>query len=117
MNLNTLYFCSMFLAGIPAMAIAFICAHYLVRRAMWRRAKQQGRKRLDFCPSATALGMALLFMQVFHRPSMAHVIEVKQDVEADEDDKGEPENFLTQLHRQLRRIRRGQPVDRLVLRI
>jgi beta-lactamase regulating signal transducer with metallopeptidase domain len=118
MNLNTLYFCSMFLAGIPAAAVAFICIHYVVRRAAWKRAKRLGRKKLGFCPSAAALGMTFLFMQIFHRPSMAHVIEVKQDVDAvEEDDEGDPKTLFSQLHRQLKRIRRGEPFDRLVFRI
>jgi len=61
--------------------------------------------------------MAFLFVQVFYRPAVDNVIEVKQDEDADEDDEGDPENQKKQLDRQLKRIRRGEPLDRLVLRL
>jgi hypothetical protein len=53
---------------------------------------------------------------------MAHVLESRQDEaeDADEDDNGDPESTAARLkhfHRQLRRIRRGDPVERLVLRV
>jgi hypothetical protein len=61
--------------------------------------------------------MMLLFTQVYWRPSIDNVIEVKQDEDADEDDEGDPENLKKQLDRQLKMIRRGEPIDRLVLRL
>jgi hypothetical protein len=61
--------------------------------------------------------MAFQFMQVFHRPSMAHVLEAKQDDDADEDDQGDPDSPHKHLHRQLRRVRRGQHVERLQVRL
>lgn len=61
--------------------------------------------------------MALQFIQVFYRPTVAHVLETKQDEEADEDDSGGPESLTKQLHRQLRRIRSGEFVERLILRL
>src|ERR1700679_1650415 len=115
----------MFLASMPALAlvtIAFILLHYNLRRARWKRRKRQGKRSIGFCPSSAALGMALQFLQVFHRPSMAHVLEARQDAreEADEDDNGDPETPAARRRhflRQLRRIRRGEPVERLVLRM
>jgi hypothetical protein len=59
----------------------------------------------------------LQFIQVVYRPTVAYVVKAKQDEDADEDDEGDPENLTKQLNRQLRRIRRGEPVDRLVLRL
>ena len=53
----------------------------------------------------------------FHRPSVAYVVEARQEEDADEDDDGEPESLTKQLDRQLRKIRRGEPVERLVLRL
>ncbi len=76
-----------------------------------------GRKNSGFCPSSSALGIALLFLQVFYRPSVANVVEIKQDEDVDEDDEGDPEGLTKQLNRQYKRIRRGEPVERLVLRI
>jgi hypothetical protein len=61
--------------------------------------------------------MAFLFAQTFYRPSLAHVIEVKQDEEVEEDDEGDPETVNKQLNRQLKRILRGEVVDKLVIRL
>jgi hypothetical protein len=117
-------FC-MFLASMPAVGlviITFILIHYNLRRARWRRRRRQGKRSIGFCPSSAALGMALQFMQTYHRPSMAHVLEARQEAreEADEDDHGDPETpAVRRRHflRQLRRISRGEPMERLVLRI
>ena len=48
---------------------------------------------------------------------MAYVLEVKQEQQVEEDDEGGPESLIKQLGRQLQRIRRGDPIERLVLRI
>jgi hypothetical protein len=106
-----------FAMGAPFLAIVAILAHYQLRRAAWRRNKRREKKNLGFCPSSFALGMAFQFIQVFYRPSIDNVIEVKQNEDADEDDEGDPENLKKQLSRQYKRIRRGESVDRLVLRL
>ena len=103
--------------GAPFLAIAVLLVHYLLLRARWRLNMRLGRKNLGLCPSSTALGMAFLFLQVFYRPSVASVVEVKQDEDADEDDEGDPENLKKQLDRQLKRIRNGEQVEQLVLRL
>jgi hypothetical protein len=108
---------AIFALNLPLVAIVVILAHYMLRRAAWRRSRRLGRRRLGYYPSSFALGMALQFIQVFHRPSMAYVLEAKQDEEADADDSGGPESLARQLHRQLRRIRHGEFVERLVLRL
>lgn len=56
-------------------------------------------------------------MQIFIRPSLQHVIEQRQEEEADQDDSGDPEHPDTLLQRQLKRIRRGEQTDDLVLRV
>jgi amino acid transporter len=109
-------FCSSAM-GAPFLAIVAILIYYYLRRAHWRRNRRRRKKNPGFCPSASALGFAFLFLQVFYRPSVANVVEVKQEENADEDDEGDPENLNKQLNRQLKRIRRGEPVDRLILRL
>ena len=101
----------------PFLAIAAILGYYLIRRMRWLRATRVGRRVFGVQASAVGLGMAFLFLQAFWQPSLSHAIEVRQEAEADEDDEGDPENLKKQLNRQLRRIRRGEPVDRLVLRL
>lgn len=104
-------------ASAPFLAIAALLVYYFLLRARWRLNRQLGRKNCGFCPSSSALGMAFLFLQVFCRPSIANVVEVKQEEDADEDDEGDPGSVTKQLNRQLKRIRRGEPVERLVLRL
>lgn len=69
------------------------------------------------CSSSAAFGTILLLAQVFYQPSIAHVAEMRLEVDVDEDDSGDPVAPAKHLERQLRRIRHGEPVDRLVLRL
>jgi hypothetical protein len=120
MSIDSIYAWCIYALCIPFVLIGMILVHYALRRVSLRRRQRRGKRRLGFYPSAFALGMALQFMQVFTRPSVAHVLEQKQKQEADEDDDGDPETAagrLKHFHRQLRRIRRGEAIDRLVLRM
>jgi hypothetical protein len=122
MNFDSFYAWCVYGLFIPFLLVGLILVHYVVLRILWRLRKRRGIGRLGFCPSASALALAFQFAQVFHRPSMAYVVEAKQDADedADEDDNGDgdtPAARMKHFHRQLSRIRRGDPVDRLVLRI
>jgi hypothetical protein len=117
MNIDTISAWCIFAGFIPFLAIIVILLHYSLRRVLWRRGKRLGKSNLGFYPTSFALGMALQFMQVYWRPSVSYVLEEKQDEDAEEDDEGDPEGLNKQLSRQLKRIRRGEPVDRLVLRL
>jgi hypothetical protein len=116
---NFLYLCCLLAGAAPFLAVAVILLHYFLRRMVWKVRRQRGDKRLGFCPSSAALGMALLFMQVFIRPTLQHVLQEKQEEQedADEDDQGDPESRKKHFNRQLKRIRRGEPVDDLILRL
>lgn len=116
MSANLFYLCSV-AASLPYLAIVVVLFHYLLRRAKWKADKRRGKKIPRFCPSASALGMMLLFMQVFVRPTLRYVLEEKQNEDAEEDDEGDPEGITKQLDRQLKRIRRGEQVGDLVLRL
>lgn len=115
MSTNLFFLCSI-AASLPCIAIAVVFVHYLLRRAEWKFDKRRGRNP-GFCPSTAAMGMMLLFMQVFVRPTLQYVLEEKQDEDAEEDDQGDPEGKMKQLSRQLKRIRRGEEVGDLVLRL
>jgi hypothetical protein len=118
MSTNFLYLCGLFAGISPFLAIAVILLLYLLRRTAWKIRQGRGDKHLGFCPSASALGMALLFMQVFVRPSLQTVLEQKQEEDVVEDDQGgDPESRENHLNRQLKRIRRGERVDGLILRL
>jgi hypothetical protein len=117
MGASAFYACSMVLISSPFLAIAAILAHYVWRRAAWRRGRRLGRTRLGYYPSAIALGMVLQFVEVFYRPSADNVLEATQDEAAEEDDEGDPETGEKELSRQLKRIRRGEQVETLVVRV
>ena len=116
MNSHLLFYCLEFASGIPYLAIVAILVYYFLRRWAWRRRRHQG-KSAGFCPSASALGAVLLFAQIFYRPSVSWLIEAREVEREEDDDDGEPETPFEHLSRQLRRIRRGKPVDTLVLRL
>ncbi len=116
MSAKLFYLCSI-AASLPFLAIAIVFAHFLLRRAKWKIDERRGKKNLGFCPSVAAMGMMLLFMQVFVRPTLQYVLEEKQDDEVKEDDQGDPESITKQLNRQLKKIRRGEQVGDLVLRL
>jgi hypothetical protein len=117
MNISVSSILGMLAFSSPGWLIVGLLIHYYLRRAGWKRRRRLGVISLGFCPTSASLGTAFQFMQAFHRPSMAYVIQAKQEEDADEDDQGGPDSPSRHLHRQLRRIRRGEPVDRLVLRL
>lgn len=115
MNQNFAYVIGAFAASIPHFAIVFILGHYFVRRANCRcRAKQSIP---GFYPSSAALGMVFLLPQMYYRPSIEHAVEARLVIDVEEDDQGDPETPAKQLDRQLKRIRRGVPVESLILRL
>lgn len=101
----------------PFVAILAVLAHYAFKRAVWKRNRRRGKPASGFCPSSAALGVVFLFAQVFVRPSLDHVIEAVQHEKCDEDDEGDPATPEKHLHRQLRKIRRGETLERLVLKL
>jgi len=117
MSTRVFYLFSSFAASLPYLTIAAVFVYYLLRRAQWKIDRRRGKQIAGFCPSSAALGVMLLFTQVFVRPSLQYVLEEKLDEDVDEDDEGDPEGTLKQLAWQLKRIRRGEPVGDLILRL
>jgi hypothetical protein len=111
-------FATEFLRGFFALnglAILLGCIGFCVQRFLWRRRKRLGKRHLGFFPTFTAAGNALQTLQVeiMAQPQVQYVLEEKLDDEADADEEGEQSELDKHLHRQLRRIRRGERVDRL----
>lgn len=105
------------LAALVFSVPAFVSIiHYCLHAG--RQGKSFHKTRSMLCPYLLAAGFALLyFMREFYSPQTAYLLEMKQEEDADENDQGDAETLTKQLNRQLRRIRRGEPVDRLVLRL
>jgi hypothetical protein len=118
MNIDAIYAWCLLAGFIPFVAIVVILVHYGLWRVRLLRSEQSGRKRSRLHSHCLALGMAFLqIMRVFYQPSVVYLLEAKQDDDAEEDDRGDPEAVAKQLNRQLKRIRRGEVVERIVLRL
>jgi hypothetical protein len=105
------------LTGAPFLVILGILIFREIQRLEWVRGTRTGRRLFGVQPSAVGLGMAFLFLQTFWRPSLSHAIVAREKADVEEDDEGDPETPAKQLSRQLKRIRRGEVVERLVLRL
>ncbi len=117
MSVHLLYLYGNLALASPFLAIAAILVHYLLRRAVFRRNQRLGGKNRGFCPSSFALGTALQLIPMFYRPSIDFAIKARLVEVFEEDDEGDPEKPAKHLHRQFRRIRRGDPVDTLVVKL
>jgi hypothetical protein len=118
MNINAVVGWCIYLCFIPFVAISLILVHYFLVRVGLRQRKRPGKKHSRIYSCCLAMGMTFLqVMWLFYRPSAISLLEAQQDEDADEDDDGDPESLNKQLHRQLKKIRRGETVDRLVLRL
>jgi hypothetical protein len=115
MDRQLFYTICTFVASVPYVAVVVILAHYFIRRALWKRNRNRGKP--GFYPSSAALGMVFLLAQTFYRPSLKHLTEVRQVVEVEDDDQGDPKDSTKGLDRQLKRLRRGEQVDSLILRL
>jgi hypothetical protein len=115
MNHDFAYAIGALAGSIPYLAIVFILGHYVVRRANCRRRTR--RSMPGFYPSSAALGAVFLLTQMFYRPSIRHTIEARLVIDVEDDDQGDPEAPAKQLDRQLKRIRRGESVESLVVRL
>src|SRR5271168_672409 len=100
-----------FVRGLYAFVFS-CCVVFCLRRFLWRRRKRQGKRNLGFFPTYTSAGNALQALQAMAQPTAEYVLAEKVDDEADDDDEGEPDHPEKHLHRQLRRIRRGEKVER-----
>ncbi len=101
----------------PYLAIAAILLHNKLRRLRWRYGKNLRRPNPALCTTSAALGAMLMFAQIFYRPSMSYAVEAREQIDAEDEDSGDPDHPDKLLHGQLKRIRRGESVGDLVLRM
>ena len=94
--------------------------------AGWHRIRKPDRTPEDAArivrvgpASPGAVGSALMFLSIAYRPNHAFVAkaQIVEREDQDDDDQGGPDTPQRHLARQLRRIRRGEAVDRLVWRL
>ena len=77
------------------------------------------RRRIGIVASNALIGFAFLPLSILYRPALVEVAkaQIRQKEDVDEDESGDPESPLKHLVRQLRRIRRGEAVEILSLRL
>ena len=106
-------------AMLSSIALYFVLFALIVycQRARWRRSQRGDQrrrgKRIRFYPTTMMIGLALQTLQVFAHPEIDHTIQQKYADETEEDDEADPDDPQKVLATQLRRIRNGEPVDRL----
>lgn len=106
------------LAGLVLFgAFAFALGHFvLISPARSNRLLTHQRRRI----AGYFIAAGLVFLQLMSElycPGAAFVLREISDEDTDEDDSGDPESPEKHFNRQLRRIRRGEPVGDLVLRL
>jgi hypothetical protein len=105
-----------FVATPYAVVVVLLCAFYL-KRTWWKFRRRTKPEYAGFCPSVSSLGNALHSLQTFTRPTIAYVLQEKYDEDMEDDGDGGPDDPTRQLKRQLKRIRRGERVDALIVRL
>jgi|HubBroStandDraft_5_1064220.scaffolds.fasta_scaffold179156_2 hypothetical protein len=106
------------LAGFVLLVFfAVTLTHYILICPGQRNGLHKSRRRRI---SGYFIAAGLAFMQLIselYSPGTAFALQEIRDEDADEDDDGDPESLEKQLNNQLRRIRRGEDVGDLVLRL
>ena len=111
-------FASEFIRGFyvfHALLILGCCLVFYLRRRLWRRRQRLGRPNRGFFPTYTAAGNALQTLHAMTQQRVDYVLAEKWNDEADDDDEGGPPDPAKHFERQLRRIRRGEKIDRLTV--
>ncbi len=103
---------------VASLLVAILAIVSLLRQLFSKQGHPQRDRRFRMFAASAALGLAFLPLAVMYRPSLVQVAkaQIRQQEEVDEDGSGDPESPLKHLLRQLRRIRRGERVDTLILR-
>lgn len=102
--------------GAPFLIIVVILLYHSIRSAIWNWTRR-GERPANVYRCSAALGFILLFVQVFYQPSESSVMEVQQEEDAEQDDQADPDQTQKAISQQLKRIRRGQPVENLTVRL
>jgi hypothetical protein len=104
---------AIFLLAIP-LALAALRLH--VRRKFPQNYPGKPKRR-RFRFTGAAIGNALQTIHVFVDPGVRYVIAEKLEEPSEDDGKDDPADPEIHLERQLRRIRRGEQIERLTIRM
>jgi hypothetical protein len=93
--------------------VVFVVCVFFFQRIRWKYRKRRGKQNLGFYPTVTSAGNALHALQAFVQPKVRYVLQEKLSEDEDLDDEGDKDDPYACLERQLRKIRRGEPVGDL----
>jgi hypothetical protein len=110
---------TLFLSAPMACIVALVLLAFIQGLRLRFDPKARAQMRVRRAGAAYALGAAFLCLSVFYRPKLelAAKAAIRQQERGDEDDQGDPESPIRHLLRQLKRIRRGEAVDRLIWKL
>jgi hypothetical protein len=97
--------------------LALIAFLFFFQRIRWRRRRRLGKKHLGFYPSTAVLALALQSLQRLPQPDVQSTLLEKLEEAVDEDDEAGPDDPTADFKRQLKRIRKGETVGDLKLRL
>jgi hypothetical protein len=103
---------------IFVLAILFVLAAlhlHLRRKSPQNQPYQRNHRRFRF--TGAAIGNALQAVHVFVDPGVRYVIAERLKEPSEDDGKDDPADPAMHFERQLRRIRRGEQVERLTIRM
>lgn len=101
------------------LVIMMIIAGWHHRFRKPHRKPEDNARIINSSATTPDIGNALMFLSMAYRPNHSFVAraQIVEREDTDEDDQGGPDTPKRHLMRQLHRIRRGEPVDRLVWRL
>ena len=111
---------SAFAVALPIVAslLVAVIALFSLLKQLISRGHHPRRGPFKVFAASAAIGLAFLPLAAIYRPSLVEVAkaQIRQHEDADEDESGGPESPLRHLWRQLRRIRRGERLETLIVR-
>jgi hypothetical protein len=115
MNMNALFAWGAFFIAVPILVVPAFLLALLLQRAASTRRRLGKRGRRGHSALVFSLGLAMQNLEALIYQDVEHVITATYDEDEDENGQGDPDDPAAHLNRQLRRIRRGEPVDSLIV--
>lgn len=121
MRINPIDLIQSFAVSLPVVGmllVGFLVICSRLKRLIWKP-KRSRQRRFGISARNAAMGLAFLSLSIIYKPSLLEVVkaEIRQQEDVDDDENGDPDSPKKHLLRQLRRIRRGEQVETLSLRL
>jgi hypothetical protein len=94
--------------------LIFVCT-FAFQRLRWKRNKRLGKKHPGFYPTFSSLGNSLQRLQQIAIPQVEIVMQEEDAVGDAQDEEEIAKDGIEHLHRQLKKIRNGNEIDKLTV--